>query len=99
MRLTKGAVFVFILVLIAVVAVTIAAEIAKFETNTRYDVTAISRHLEVIIHQAARKTVEQRTALQRWIVVTHRDLVLVSHEMERLCRLAERTINPPTPTP
>lgn len=97
--ITKGAVFVFILILIAVVAVTIVAQIAEFEATTFYDVTAIVTSLEGFITAAADKTIEQQNALNGWIQQTEIDLNLVDAEMQRLCDLADNVITPGAPTP
>ncbi|MEM6797333.1 MAG: hypothetical protein AAF725_25410 [Acidobacteriota bacterium] len=97
--ITKGAVFVFILILIAVVAVTIVAQIAEFEATTFYDVTAIVTSLEGFITAAADKTIEQQDALNGWIQQTEIDLNLVDAEMQRLCDLADNVITPGAPTP
>ncbi len=97
--ITKPAVFIFILILISVVAVTIVAQIADFEAGGFYDVTAIINSLEVLISVAADKTVEQQTALNNWILQTNTDILLVEAEITRLCDLADTTITPPLPTP
>ncbi|MEM7351136.1 MAG: hypothetical protein AAF657_10045 [Acidobacteriota bacterium] len=99
MLIGKPAVFIFILILIAVVAVTIVAQIATFETDTRYDVTVLVTQIEALISVVANKTIEQQTALNNWIVSTATDLIAVEAEITRLCDLADDTITPPPPTP